>query len=359
LETSDIIVIGGGIVGLATAMALTETRSLSVTVIEAEGDVARHQTGHNSGVIHSGLYYKPGSAKARNCITGRELLYQFCLEHGIPHERCGKLVVATEKSERAALDELERRGRENGLREIVRLDAAGLREYEPHVAGIAGLVVGETGIVNYTAVARKFVELIEAAGGRVQLNHRFLSGHRATEGVVIETTAGTARCHVLVNCAGLQSDRVAKLCGVEPGVQIVPFRGEYYELVPHRTFLVRNLIYPVPDPSLPFLGVHFTRMIGGGVECGPNAVLAFRREGYRFRDASLGDMWEYARSARFWRMAAKFWKTGLGEMHRSLSKKAFWHALQRLVPDVQLEDLVPAGAGVRAAGGRFFRQARR
>lgn len=368
METTDVLIIGGGIVGLATALALTESREFSVMVIEAESEVARHQTGHNSGVIHSGLYYKPGSEKARNCAAGRELMYAFCQEHGIPHDRCGKIVVATEPGELAALDELERRGKANGLTGIVRLDAAGLRDYEPHVAGIAGLFVGETGIVNYTAVAKKYVSLIESAGGQVHLNQRFLGCTRTEGGLIAETTAGPSRCRMLVNCGGLQSDRVAKLCGVDPGVQIVPFRGEYYELVPNRTHLVKNLIYPVPDPRLPFLGVHFTRMIGGGVECGPNAVLAFRREGYRFRDASVRDMFDYARSPGFWRMAAKFWKTGIGEMYRSLSKTSFWHALQRLVPEVRYEDIVPAGAGVRAqavdASGKlvddfFIRQAER
>lgn len=342
------LIVGGGIVGLATALALTSRRDLAVTVVEAEADVARHQTGHNSGVIHSGLYYKPGSEKARNCAAGRELMYEFCREHGIPHDRCGKLVVATEPRELAALDELERRGRANGLQQIVRLTGDMLRQYEPHVAGIGGLYVGETGIVNYTAVCKKYVELIQSNDGRLKLGHRFVRCTSTNSGLEAETSAGAIACKLLVNCGGLHSDRVARACGVEPGVQIVPFRGEYYELVPERTHLVKNLIYPVPDPRLPFLGVHFTRMIGGGVECGPNAVLAFRREGYRFRDASLRDMFEYAKYGGFWRMAAKFWKTGLGEMRRSLSKTAFWKSLRRLVPELRYDDIQPAGAGVRA-----------
>ena len=348
MDAADVIVVGAGIVGLATARALSQVRGLTVFVIEAESDVARHQTGHNSGVIHSGLYYKPGSVKARTCAEGREQLYAYCRERGVPHDRCGKVVVATDAREVAALEELERRGRANGLQDIVRLDAVGLREREPHVAGVAGLFVGETGIVDYTAVARAYAEDVKAAGGEIRLNSRFTGCRRETAGLVVETTAGPLRGRLLVNCAGLQSDRVARRCGVDPGVRIVPFRGEYYELAAGRTHLVRNLVYPVPDPRLPFLGVHFTRMIGGGVECGPNAVLAFRREGYRLRDASARDLWDYARSPGFWRMAARFWRTGLGEMHRSVSRRAFWRALQRLVPEVRLADIARAGAGVRA-----------
>jgi L-2-hydroxyglutarate oxidase len=320
----------------------------SVTVIEAENELARHQTGHNSGVIHSGLYYKPGSAKALNCAAGRELMYRFCAENGIPHDRCGKLVVATSKEELPALAELERRGVANGLTGLRRLTAAEMREIEPHVTGVAGLHVPETGIVNYKAVAEVYATKIAEAGGQVRTSTKFLGCRREPDGLVIETTSGPLRAKLLVNCAGLQSDRVAKLCGVEPGVQIVPFRGEYYELKPHAEHLCKHLIYPVPDARLPFLGVHFTRMIGGGVECGPNAVLAFRREGYRRSDVSARDLWELARYGGFWRMARRFWWTGLGEMYRSLSRRAFWHALRRLVPELSFHDIVPAGAGVRA-----------
>jgi len=348
MDTVDVLIVGGGIVGLATGMALAETRRPAVAVVEAEGEVARHQTGHNSGVIHSGLYYKPGSAKAKNCAEGRELMYRFCAEHGIPHERCGKLVTATDPTELPALDEIERRGVANGLTGMKRLDPAGLREHEPHVRGVAGLLVPQTGIVDYKAVAQAYAARIEAAGGRVRTSTKFLGCSREPDGLAVETTAGTVRAKLLVNCAGLQSDRVARRCGVEPGVQIVPFRGEYYELTPAAEHLCRNLIYPVPDPRLPFLGVHFTRMVGGGVECGPNAVLAFRREGYRLTDVSGRDLWELARYGGFWRMAARFWRTGLGELYRSLSKRAFWRALRRLVPEVRLADLVRAGAGVRA-----------
>lgn len=346
MDSTDVLIVGGGIVGLGTAMALAGR--VAVTVVEAEGEVARHQTGHNSGVIHSGLYYKPGSAKARNCADGRELMYRFCTENGIPHERCGKLVVATDESELPALAAIEERGTANGLRNLRRLSVEELREREPHVAGVAGLFVSETGIVNYKAVAEVYVRKITAAGGRVRTGTKFVGCKHEPDGLVTETTAGPVRAKLLVNCGGLQSDRVAKLCGVEPGVQIVPFRGEYYELTPQAAGLCKHLIYPVPDPRLPFLGVHFTRMIGGGVECGPNAVLAFRREGYRLRDISVKDLLELARYAGFWKMARKFWWTGLGEMYRSVSKRAFWQALRKLIPELKFADLVPAGAGVRA-----------
>ena len=346
MDTSDVLIVGGGIVGLGTAMALAPRAS--VVVIETENELARHQTGHNSGVIHSGLYYKPGSAKALNCAAGRELMYRFCADNGIPHDRCGKLVVATSEAELPALAELERRGAANGLTGLRRLTGAEIRDVEPHVAGVAGLHVPQTGIVNYTAVAEVFALRIAEAGGQVRTSTKFIGCRREGDGLVIETTAGPQRAKLLVNCAGLQSDRVARLCGVEPGVQIVPFRGEYYELKPQAEHLCKSLIYPVPDPNLPFLGVHFTRVIGGGIECGPNAVLAFKREGYQLTDFNARDMLELAKYGGFWRMARRFWWTGLGEMYRSLSRRAFWLALRRLVPDLSFHDLAPAGAGVRA-----------
>lgn len=366
MDSTDVLIVGGGIVGLATGMALSGRAS--VTVIETEGELARHQTGHNSGVIHSGLYYKPGSAKARNCAEGRELMYRFCADNGIPHDRCGKLVVATDNRELPALAELERRGAANGLAGVRRVTAAEMREIEPHVAGVAGLRVPETGIVNYTAVAQVYSAKIAAAGGTVRTSTKFLGATREPNALTADTTAGPIRTKLLVNCAGLYSDRVAKLCGVEPGVQIVPFRGEYYELRPRAESLCKHLIYPVPDARLPFLGVHFTRMIGGGVECGPNAVLAFRREGYRLSAVSGRDLLEMARFSGFWKMARRFWWTGLGEIYRSFSRRAFWHALQKLIPEVKFTDLVPAGAGVRAQAVRpdgkleddfFIRQADR
>jgi L-2-hydroxyglutarate oxidase len=346
----DIAVIGAGIVGLATALKLGERKRLSIVVLETENEVAQHQTGHNSGVIHSGLYYKPGSHRARNCAVGRDMMYRFCEEHAIPHERCGKIVVATRDDELPALAELERRGRENGLTKMVRLDAAGIREHEPHVVGIAGLLVPETGIVDYKIVARKYAELIRLAGHEVRLGQRFLGlgGPAAGTDLVLETTGGPVACRHLINCGGLQSDRVARLCGHDPGLQIVPFRGEYYQLLPAKQGLVKNLIYPVPDSRFPFLGVHFTRTVHGQIEAGPNAVLALAREGYSWGKISPGDLWQLARYRGFWSMAGKFWRTGLGEMHRSLSKAAFHKALSRLIPELKIGDIRPFGAGVRA-----------
>jgi L-2-hydroxyglutarate oxidase len=346
--THDVAVIGGGIVGLATALALVERGTRNVVVFETEPHVAAHQTGHNSGVIHSGIYYKPGSAKARTCADGREAMYRFCGEHGIPHDRCGKVIVATHPRELPALDEIERRGIANGLIGLKRLSGEELTEYEPHVAGVAGLHVCETGIVDYKAVAAKYAELVGKGGGQVRTAVRFVGLTRDATELVLHTTAGDLRAKFLVGCAGLHADRVAKLCGVEPGVTIVPFRGEYYELRPHARHLVRNLIYPVPDPRFPFLGVHFTRMIGGGIEAGPNAVLAFRREGYRFAHVSRRDLTEMLRHRGFWRMAARFWRTGLSEMKRSLSEYSFWDSLRKLVPAVRRSDIMRAGAGVRA-----------
>jgi len=339
---TDVAVIGGGLVGLATAMALAE-RGMSVTVLEAEDRLAAHQSGHNSGVIHSGLYYKPGSLKARLCVEGARALWSFCEEEGIATRRCGKLVVATHEEELPRLDELERRGQANGLAGLRRLRAEEIREVEPHAAGIAALHVPETGIVDYPAVARAYGKRIERHGGRILLKARVTS---VRPGLVVETTAGTVSSARLVNCAGLQSDRIARLCGAEPDVRIIPFRGEYYELA--KTDLVRGLIYPVPDPRFPFLGVHLTRMIGGGLEAGPNAVLALKREGYRWTDVSLRDSLSIAGWPGVWALAARFWKIGAYEVWRSLVKSAFVRDLQRLVPEIRSEDVHRAGAGVRA-----------
>lgn len=350
METTvyDVAIIGGGIVGLATALALTSQRSLGLIVLEAEDRLAAHQTGHNSGVIHSGLYYKPGSLKARNCVAGREALVRFCQEHQIAHDRCGKIVVATQPEELPRLNNLEERGRANGLKGLRRLGPEEIKEYEPHVTGLAGLLVPETGIVDYRQVAETYARLVRQAGGIIQTQARFLACHSQPNELRLETTQGEIRCRYLINCGGLQSDRVARLCGVEPGLRIVPFRGEYYELVPERQFLVKNLIYPVPDPQFPFLGVHFTRMIHGGVEAGPNAVLAFKREGYQRSSFSPGDTWDIATYNGFWRLAGRHWRMSLGEFHRSYSKRAFVKALQRLLPELTIDDVHPAGAGVRA-----------
>ncbi|HEY8240767.1 MAG TPA: L-2-hydroxyglutarate oxidase [Kiritimatiellia bacterium] len=344
----DIAIIGGGIVGLATAKALVEQTRARVAVLEAEDRLAAHQTGHNSGVIHSGLYYKPGSLKARNCTSGREAMYRFCAEHGIAHERCGKIVVATSEAELPALAELERRGTANGLKGLKGLKGPELKDYEPRVAGIAGLHVPDTGIVDFPGVTAKYAELVRARGGEVLLQHRVSSIQHRADGVTLGTPRGEVSALRLINCAGLQSDRIARLCGVDPKLQIIPFRGEYYELVPEKHHLVKNLIYPVPDPRFPFLGVHFTRMVKGGVEAGPNAVLAFRREGYTKTSFRAADVAEMAGYSGFWNMALKYWKMAAGEFHRSFSKSAFVTALQRLMPEIRAEDLVPAGAGVRA-----------
>ncbi len=344
----DVAIVGGGIVGTATGMALARRGGVGVVVLEAESTLAAHQTGHNSGVIHSGLYYKPGSLKARNSVEGRRTLYRFCGEHGIPHERCGKIVVAVVPSELPALDELERRGRANGLEGLRRLRGEELKDYEPAVAGVAGLLVPDTGIVDYSAVTTAYAGVVAAAGGEVRTGTRVLQVLRRPGTLVLETTSGPIEARTLINCAGLQSDRVARLCGVDPGVTIVPFRGEYYEVVPERRSLVRNLIYPVPDPRFPFLGVHFTRMIGGGVEAGPNAVLAFRREGYTRTSFSPRDTAAMLAWPGFWRMVAKYWPMALGEWHRSFSSRAFVNALRRLVPELRAADVRRAGAGVRA-----------
>lgn len=333
---------------MATAMGLVSRRPLSLVVLDEEDRLAAHQSGHNSGVIHSGLYYKPGSLKARLCVEGRERMFRFCQAHGIAHERCGKLVVATSGSELPLLKELERRGSANGLQGLRRLGPEEIRERESHVAGIAGLLVPETGIVDYTQVTHAFADLVGQAGGTIRTGTRVYGLRRKADELLLETTGGEVCCRYLINCSGLQSDRIARMCGVSPGLQVIPFRGEYWDLVPERCHLVRNLIYPLPDPTFPFLGVHFTRRIQGGIEAGPNAVLAFKRKGYRPWDVSVADVLEMASYGGFWRMAWRYWKTGVGEFHRSLSQRAFVKALQRLIPELGLNDLRRAGAGVRA-----------
>lgn len=347
-DSVDVAIVGGGIVGGAVALALSENAGRKVTIIEAESEMAAHQTGHNSGVIHSGLYYKPGSLKATNCTQGREALYRFCEEHDIAHDRCGKIVVATSKDEIPALEELQKRGAANGLTGVKRIGPEEIKEYEPHITGIDGLHVPETGIVDFPGVTRKFGEIVRERGGEVRLGSRLIGVKSESGGLVLETTTGTVHAKNMINCAGLQSDRIARMSGVEPGLRIVPFRGEYYEIVPERQSLVNNLVYPVPDPRFPFLGVHFTRMIMGGVEAGPNAVLALKREGYRWLSMSLKDIFSYFFYGGFWKMAFKFWRSGLGETWRSLSKRAFVNALRKLMPELQMSDVHRAGAGVRA-----------
>ena len=345
----DIAIVGGGIVGLATANALLDSNPASrIILLEAETQLATHQTGHNSGVIHSGLYYKPGSLKARFCAEGRDAMYRFCSEHGVPHERCGKIVVATSEDELPRLEELHRRGTENGLQGMKWLTPEEMREYEPNVSGIRGLWVSETGIVDYKSVARVYAKILQSRGGELRTATRVIGCVRDGSELRIQTISGEIRSKGLVNCGGLQSDRIARLCGLDPGLRIVPFRGEYYQLKPERASLVRNLIYPVPDPRFPFLGVHFTRMIGGGVEAGPNAVLAFKREGYRKSDVSMKDIADLVGYGGFWKMSRRNWKMGMAEVWRSYSKHAFVTALQRLIPALKHEDVIPGGSGVRA-----------
>ena len=344
----DILVIGGGIIGTATALSLQNKSKLNILLIEAEKSLASHQTGNNSGVIHSGLYYKPGSLKAKNCTQGSEMLYRFCDEHSIPNKKCGKLVVATSDAEIDALDELFKRGVANGLVGIKKLGAEEIRNYEPHTAGIAGLFVPQTGIVDYTIVTNTFAKIFLEQGGYVETSCEFLSIKNTNSEIIASTTKGEFKIKFLVNCAGLYCDRIARLCSINPGMQIVPFRGEYYKLKIEKEYLVKNLIYPVPDPRFPFLGVHFTRMMKGGVEAGPNAVLALKRKGYTKKDFSFHDVAEILSYSGFWKMALKYYKMGFEEFFRSFSKKAFVKALQKLIPEIQEHDIEPGGAGVRA-----------
>jgi L-2-hydroxyglutarate oxidase LhgO len=345
----DVIVIGGGIVGLGTALALLRIRpATSLVVLEKESRPGAHQTGHNSGVIHAGLYYKPGSLKATMCARGRAMLERFCEEHGVRFERCGKVVVAIGDEDLPRLDELERRARANGLTGVRRIGASELREREPHATGIAALLVQETGIVDYADVVRAYAGEISRRGGEVRTNARATRIKRNGNRVIAESTAGDVEARVLVACAGLDGDRVARAAGLQTDVAIVPFRGEYWMLTPERTGLVKHLIYPVPDPAFPFLGVHFTRRVGGGIEAGPNAVLALKREGYTRTSFDGRDLWDVVRWPGFWRMARKHWKNGLREQLRSVSKRAFARACAALVPEITARDLVPAGAGVRA-----------
>jgi len=344
----DIAIIGGGIVGTATAMRLSEQFSLSMVLLEAEDHLAAHQTGNNSGVIHSGLYYKPGSLKARTCTTGREQLYAFCEQFEIPFDRCGKVVVATSPEEIPQLDELERRGKENGLQGLRRLQSGEIKDYEPHVHGIDGLHVPQTGIVDFSLVTQQFAKIAEIRGTEIKTNTPVVGFSGNGNTFVLETPAGPVHCKHFINCTGLQSDRVARMCGVEPDIKIVPFRGEYYELVPESHSLVNDLIYPVPDPEFPFLGVHFTRMIDGGVEAGPNAVLSFHREGYSKFSFSLKDTLSTFGYPGFWKLAGQYWETGIGEFYRSFRKSAFVRALQKLIPEIESKDLIAGGAGVRA-----------
>ena len=344
----DYAIVGGGIVGLSTGMALTRRfPGARIVVLEKELSLAEHQTGHNSGVIHSGIYYKPGSFKARFARAGSESMVRFCEEHSIEHEICGKVIVATKSEELPLLENLYKRGIENGLN-IQKIDVAQLNEIEPHVSGVAAIRVPAAGIVNYKEVCRAYGRLITVSGGEIHLGERVVSIRNKPGLVQIETHSGVIETKFVVNCAGLHSDRVAKMNKVADDLKIVPFRGEYYELTPERRHLVKHLVYPVPNPNFPFLGVHYTRMIGGRVEAGPNAVLAMKREGYRKTDFNVRDLTEVLTYKGFWRLSSKYWREGLEEMHRSISKATFVRSLQALIPEIQGDDLVPAKAGVRA-----------
>lgn len=346
---TGVLVVGGGIVGIAVAHQLVKRKpGTLVTVIEKESALASHQTGNNSGVIHSGLYYRPGSLKARLCVEGRSALLQFCQENDVPHEVCGKVVVALDADEIPQLETLHDRATANGLEGVRRITISELRKFEPHCSGVAALFVPQTGIVDYPQVTRTLASRVTESGGDIQFGTRLLSIAETAEGVRVATSTGDFLADRVVSCAGLQSDRVAQLTEEDLDLRIVPFRGEYYVLNENAKRLVRNLIYPVPNPEFPFLGVHFTRMISGDVECGPNAVLALDREGYRKSNFSIRDTWDTLSWPGFHKVARKYWRTGLGEVHRSVSKAAFTKALQRLVPEITESDLVPAGSGIRA-----------
>lgn len=344
----DFVIVGGGIVGLSTGMALGQRFPRArIAVLEKESCWAFHQTGHNSGVIHSGIYYKPGSLKATFCREGNRSMVEFCRTHGIEHEVCGKVIVATEPEELPLLDTLYERGRANGL-QVSRIGEAELKEIEPYARGLAALRVPSTGIVNYKRVAETFARLIEAQGGDLRLGTTVTGISENGHGIVVETNCGAFEAKFLINCAGLHSDRVAKLGRVETRMKIVPFRGEYFELRPEKRYLVKGLIYPVPNPSFPFLGVHFTRMIDGNVHAGPNAVLSLQREGYRKWDIDLRDLFEVISYPAFWKFAGRHLGEGVKEVIRSFSKTRFVKSLQKLVPDIRKEDLLPSPAGVRA-----------
>lgn len=345
----DVIIIGAGIVGLATAYKLKEAKpNLKVTILEKENDIALHQTGHNSGVIHSGIYYKPGSLKAINCKKGYNQLLTFCKDYGVPFDLCGKIIVAVDQKELQSLENIYNRGVANELSGIKKITQAEIKEIEPYCSGIAGVWVPQTGIINYTEVSKKYKELFLEKGGVLELGQKVIDIKQRDGINYIETSKSTFQAKWIINCAGLYSDKVAKLSSDNIDLQIIPFRGEYYDIKKEKEYLVKNLIYPVPNPDFPFLGVHFTRMIKGGVEAGPNAVFAFRREGYTNTDINIKELFESLTFRGFQKVAVKYWRDGMYEMYRSYSKAAFVKALQRLVPDIQSDDIVKGSAGVRA-----------
>ncbi len=345
----DVIVVGGGIIGLATSMKLTQDfPNLKVAVLEKEEEVAQHQTGHNSGVIHAGIYYAPGSQKANFCSTGGKLLRDFCDEYGIAYDMCGKLIVATDDSEVPQLEELFKRGTENGAEDLRMVDQEEIKDIEPYSAGVKAILSPNTGIVDYFEVSQAYGTRMRENGGDLLTNVEVISIENKDNLVYINTTSGTFAAKYVLNCAGLHADTVARMMGVDVGVKIVPFRGEYFSIIPEKEHMVKGLIYPVPNPNMPFLGVHFTRRINGSVEAGPNAVLAFAREGYKKTDVNLKDTFETLSYPGFWKMSAKYWKVGMHEQYRSLVKGVFVKSLQKLMPEITGDDLGVPGAGVRA-----------
>lgn len=348
-SNKEVVVIGGGIVGIATAYQLCQSHHYSkVTVLEKEDLLGSHQTGNNSGVMHAGLYYKPGSAKAKLGVKGIQQMVQFCENNNIPHEICGKLVVACNEQELSRLNDLYERGQQNGLVGLNKLNQNQLKEIEPYAAGIAALHVPQEGIVDYTKVVAAMALQLQNGGGNIVTSAKVTKLKQLKNKWIITTTKGIFETDILINCAGLYCDRISELSGQNREVRIIPFRGEYYKIKPDRQFLVKNLIYPVPDPQFPFLGVHFTRLIDGGIEAGPNAVLALAREGYRKSQINIGDLYDIFSYAGFWRFLQSHWSVSLEEVYRSFSRKLFCQSLQKLVPAIQEEDLEVGGAGVRA-----------
>ena len=345
----DFIIVGAGIVGLATALKLIEKDpKQKILILEKENRISAHQTGNNSGVIHSGIYYKPGSLKAKNCVKGYKQLINFCDKHNVKYDLCGKVIVAVEQSELNYLDILLERGRANGLSDLRKISKEELNEIEPYVNGIAGLFVPQTGIIDYKDVSEKYVEIFLSKGGVLHLNDKVIDFHESSSEIEVITNKGNYNANAVITCGGLQSDILARKTNHDLDLKIIPFRGEYYKIKEDRKHLVKNLIYPVPDPAFPFLGVHFTRMINGEVEAGPNAVLALKREGYKKTDINIKELYETLTWPGFQIVAKKYWRTGFGEFYRSFSKSAFVTALQRLIPEITEDDLIKGGAGVRA-----------